>query len=181
MKGPLTAAYRTQGRSDWATSCEVAFEDPTEDILSKLNEIVLRIVLTGPNSSTPATEFTAQQHALVIIYESRYAYLWGALAVTVVAAAFVAWTASGFQALGRPVSLSPIEIATAFGSPLLQKPGTSNMTVEELLTAYKGTRIQYFSTDGSGTEETTGDSNKRLQLTNPGQGTKPRAQEPFPG
>ncbi|KAI4595601.1 hypothetical protein KJ359_006590 [Pestalotiopsis sp. 9143b] len=180
MRGSLIAAYLARGQeSDLATTCEVAFKDPTEDILSKLNEIVFRIALTGP-SSTPVTEFIAQQHTAVV-YESRYDYLWGALAIAASAAAFVAWTAAGFQALGRPVSLSPVEIATAFDSPLLQKPGTSNITVAELLTAYKGTRIQYLSTDGSGAEGMTGDSKKRLQLTDPGQGTKPRAQETFTG
>ncbi|KAK6224171.1 hypothetical protein LQW54_000320 [Pestalotiopsis sp. IQ-011] len=181
--GPLTAAYLA-GAGDvqsFARNCAVAFNDPTEDILSKLNEIVLRIALTASNSSTQTTEFTAQQNTVVVIYESRYTYLWSALAITILAAAVVASTATGFHALGRPVSLSPIDIATAFGSPLLQKPGTSNMTIGELLTAYKGTRIQYLSTDCSGIESMAGDSNKRLQLTNPGQGTKPRAQETFTG
>lgn len=181
--GPLTAAYLASAGDvqSFARNCAVAFNDPTEDILSKLNEIVLRIALTASNSSTQATEFTAQQHTVVVIYQSRHTYLWGALAITILAAAVVTSTATGFHGLGRPVSLSPVEIATAFGSPLLQKPGTSNMTIVELLTAYKGTRIQYLSTDGSGTEDMTGDSKKRLQLTDPGQGTKPRAQETFTG
>lgn len=177
--GPLTAPYLVRGAD--ARTCAVAFRDPTENIMSKLNEIMFRVALAAPNVSSPRTEFDAQQQSVFIIYESRYGYLWGALAITVLAAVAVTRTASGFHNLGRPFSLSPIEIAAAFGSQILRKPGTSNMDIEELMSIYENARVEYRSIDSSGARDAAGDHRNRLQFALPGQGTKPRARESFTG
>lgn len=177
--GPLTPTYLVRG-SDTRT-CAVAFSDPTENIISKLNEIMFRVALAAPNASSPRTEFDAQQQTVYIIYESRYVYLWGALAITVLAVVAVVRTAAGFHNLGRPFSLSPIEIATAFGSQILWKPGTSNMDIEELICIYRDTRVEYTSIGRSGAGDAAGDRRNRLQLALPGQGRQPRAREWFTG
>ncbi|KAK8024374.1 hypothetical protein PG993_012440 [Apiospora rasikravindrae] len=189
--GPLTAANLKPGGDRW--TCALEFEDPTEDIISKLNEIVLRIALAFPDASGPRTELDAQQETLTIMYESRYGYLWVALAITVLAAAAVARTAAGFRSLGRPVSLSPLEIVNAFGPPLLREiqQGTSNMTIDELMGVYRDTGVQYMTTEDdhvggrrSGAEDMDTDasaSGKRLQMCSPGHGTRPQPQDSFTG
>lgn len=176
--GPLTAGYLA--RFDDRT-CSVAFNNPTETILSRLNEIVLRVALAAPNASSPAAEFVAEQQALVLLYESHYIYLWVALAISTLALSAVVWTASGFQELGRPVSLSPVEIAIAFGSPLLCEPGSSNLSVEELIKVYQGSTVHYASTGQNVTGDTTGVPPKRLQFVASGDGSRPRLQEQFIG
>ncbi|KAH9871762.1 hypothetical protein J1614_006018 [Plenodomus biglobosus] len=176
--GPLTAPYLAHGGD--VRTCAVTFNDPTENIITKLTEIMFRVALAAPNSSRPRTEFAAQQQTVSIIYESRYVYLWVAMAVTVLAMMAVMWTATGFHTLGRPASLSPLEIVNAFGAQLLRKPGTSNMDIEELMYVHRDTRIQYMSIDG-GAEDTVRDMGNRLQIVQPGYGRRPRAQELFAG
>ncbi|KAK7917373.1 hypothetical protein PG985_010981 [Apiospora marii] len=184
-RGPLTAVYLARGGD--ARTCAVAFRDPTDNVLAKLHEIMFRVALAAPNASSPrAAEFVARQQAVAIVYESRYAYLWAALGITVLAVAAVAWTASGFWTRGRAVSLSPLETANAFGAPILREkqPGASNMTIAELMKVYQDTEIQYASTVCSpgGAEDTAaGAPNKRLQMGLPGHGTGPQAQERFTG
>ncbi|KAK7943385.1 uncharacterized protein PG986_012498 [Apiospora aurea] len=187
--GPLTATYLVRGGDK--QTCAVAFDDPTDHVLAKLHEIMFRVAVAAPNASSPRAEFVAQQQTVAIIYESRYIYLWGAMAITMLAIAAVGWTAAGFQSLGRPVSLSPLEIANAFGPPLLRDPGTSNMTIDELMGAYHGTGVQYMTTEvdhagdrKGGTEDMdieASASGKRLQMCFPGHGTRPQAQDLFTG
>ncbi|KAK8071212.1 hypothetical protein PG997_011415 [Apiospora hydei] len=117
-----------------------------------------------------------------------------ALLVTIVATVSVLWTVAGFESLGRPVSLSPLEIANAFGAPMLREgqSGISNMTVKELMEQYGDTRVQYLTTEeedrvggrGGGTDylETAASApSKRLQLCPPERGTSPQPQELFDG
>ncbi|KAK7973121.1 hypothetical protein PG988_007255 [Apiospora saccharicola] len=183
-KGPLASTYTT--RYNTTADCSVAYRDPTEDILGKLKELMFRLAVAMPNASSPRTEFDVRQETLTIVYESRFAYMWVALGITVLAVAAVARTASGFQDLGRPVTLSPLEIANAFGSQLMQEKlsGTSNMTVAELMKVYRDTQIQYASTDGDygGVEVTeAGALRKRMQMCLPGHGRRPESQELFTG
>lgn len=182
--GQTAATYLTG--FDAAIGCSVAFRDPTEDILSKLNEIVFRIAVAMPNAASPRSEFDAQQETVAIVYESRYVYLWAALGITDLAVAAVARTASGVWQLGRPVTLSPLEIVNAFGPPLMRekRSGTSNMAIAELMEVYQDTQVQYASTDGGsgGAADTeAGDLSKRLQMCLPGYGRSPRPQELFTG
>jgi len=62
--GPLTATYLVRGAD--ARTCAVEFSDPTENIISKLNEIMFRVALAAPNASSPRTEFDAQQQMMFI-------------------------------------------------------------------------------------------------------------------
>jgi hypothetical protein len=175
--GPLTATYLTRGSSN--RTCAVAFDDPTENIITKLNEIMFRVALAVPDASSPRAEFTAQSSTVAIIYESRFAYLWAAMAVTVLAMVAVGRTASEFHVLGRSFSLSPLEIATAFDSQLLVEPETSNMAIEELMDVYRDVKIQYVSNEGCDPEDTVSEPRKRLRFAHPGHGRTPHAQELF--
>ncbi|KAK8102534.1 hypothetical protein PG984_015680 [Apiospora sp. TS-2023a] len=183
-EGQLASTYTTHYNT--TADCSVGYRDPTEDILGKLNEFMFRLAVAMPNASSPRTEFDVRQEALAIVYESRLAYMWAALGITVLAVAAVARTASGFQDLGRRVTLSPLEIANAFGSQLMREklPGTSNMTVAELMKVYRDTQIQYASTDGDygGAEDMeAGAPGKRMQMCLPGHGRRPESQELFTG
>lgn len=179
--GPLTATYLSRGGD--VRTCAVAFNDPTEDILSKLNEIMFRVALSGFNSSSPPTEFTAQQRSVFIIYESRYAYLWGALAITTLAFISVVPTAFGFESIGRPVTLSPIEIAKAFNAQLLRERGTSNMTIQELMALYQEVEVQYKVIEACDRHEPAEGTSSatRLQFATPEQGRRPQDGEVFAG
>jgi hypothetical protein len=66
----------------------------------------------------------------------------GAVAVMVLAVAFVFSIFWGWWSLGRPVSLSPIETAKAFSAPQLQG-NNGNANIDDLLQETGRRRIQY--------------------------------------
>lgn len=164
--GPLTSFY-LQSRE--VNTCQMDFTDPTEDILSSLNEIMFRISLAAFNSSalssSKSTNYTLSRQVAEIHYESHYAYLVAATVISLVACASLLPTFDKFWTLGRPMSLSPIEVAKAFNAPVLQShaPGASNMPVQRLLSVVGSAQVQY----GVSSEEySTGQD--RLQMASPG-------------
>ncbi|KAF1347076.1 hypothetical protein BDV97DRAFT_400949 [Delphinella strobiligena] len=164
--GPLTSFY-LQSRE--VNTCQMTFTDPTEDILSSLNEIMFRISLAAFNSSTlsssKTTAYTLSQQVAEIHYESHYAYLVAATVISLVACASLLPTFDKFWTLGRPMSLSPVEVAKAFNAPILRspEPGACNMPVQRLLSVVGSTQVQY---GVSGEEDSTGQG--RLQMASPG-------------
>lgn len=164
--GPLTPFY-LQSRE--VNTCQMHFTDPTEDILSSLNEIMFRISLAAFNSSTlslsKSTNYMLSQQVAEIHYESHYAYLVAATVISLVACASLLPTFDKFWTLGRPMSLSPVEVAKAFNAPILRSPapGASNMPVQRLLSVVGTIQVQY---GVSCEEDTTGQG--RLQMASPG-------------
>ncbi|EON62506.1 hypothetical protein W97_01729 [Coniosporium apollinis CBS 100218] len=97
---------------------------------------------------TPATllrpnqTVQARQTELVPVYTSNYPYLAAALAVMLLTTTSIIPTFYGWWHLGRPMTLSPIEIAKAFDAKLLKDAG-SNATAEEIVTLLGSRRVQY--------------------------------------
>lgn len=79
------------------------------------------------------------------MYRAHYGFLAGAVALTVITVLVVLATLNGFWRLGRAVSLSPVEIAKAFGAPLLVSEH-SNAKADELVKSAGTMPVQYVLT-----------------------------------
>ncbi|RPA73319.1 hypothetical protein BJ508DRAFT_334174 [Ascobolus immersus RN42] len=106
-----------------------------------------------------------------------------ALAIVLVGALITVSTFFGYMRLGRRVTMSPVEIAKAFGAPLLEELG-SNESVDGLLRASERSGVgklrygELLDGDGSGNDEETGSDGlhqRRLQFDKVGNVRKPQA------
>lgn len=117
-------------------NCTVGWKNPMEDILTGARELMFRTSLAIPsyNASFASTQTSqATQVQKRAVFDSNYAYLGGAVAVTIIALLSVTCVFKGYSELGRSISLSPIEIAKAFNAPLLRGSSDSNMPVDKLI------------------------------------------------
>jgi hypothetical protein len=76
------------------------------------------------------------------VYETKPEWLAGAFAVIVIACLSIVPTYWGWWRLGRPVSMSPLEIAKAFDAPLMQQ-ADPNGSVTDHLRSVGDTRVRY--------------------------------------
>lgn len=112
----LTAAeYYNMNGTDPA--CEDTWSDPMNDIIETARELAFRASLQYA-SETPTDTEDVQYTSITfdLIYVTDYSKLWVAVAVSfigLVSALPVFW---GWWQLGRKVSLSPLEVANAFGA-----------------------------------------------------------------
>lgn len=76
------------------------------------------------------------------VYQSNYDWMFGALAVILVAFCSILPTYGSWWHLGRIVSMSPIETAKAFDAPLLRQ-ADPNGTGHDIAVQYRSTYVQY--------------------------------------
>jgi hypothetical protein len=76
------------------------------------------------------------------VYEAHPQWLIGAFMVIVMSCLSIIPTYWGWWRLGRPVSMSPLEIAKAFDAPLMQQ-ADPNGTVNDHLRSIGGIRVRY--------------------------------------
>lgn len=140
-QGTMKTTYLSAASQDAVGDCSMAWTDPTPDILLFARDLMFRSAIKASNSSMAQTYRTFEQFDRTV-YASNYAYLAGAVAV-VVADVFVLlpllW---GWWALGRRVSLSPVEVAKAFRAPVVAE-AESNASVDALLGRVGGKRVEY--------------------------------------
>jgi hypothetical protein len=146
--GPFSYFYTNNKQDDDGITCEITSTDPTEDILTTFNEIMFRIsiaALGNSSNSSLVTHYPMTAYEPVIMYQSRYRYLFAATLISLLACCSVLPTFNGFWRLNRPFSLSPIEIAKAFDAPLLRLSGagTSDLPVDKLVKRVGTTGVQY--------------------------------------
>lgn len=119
--------YNTAHYSEYTwNNCNLLWFRPTDYIKSALINFMFRAALDAgvghPSLAGNVTQtFSAQRVTPVLVYRANYRYLAASVAVTsigLLAAMILLW---GWWELGRPVSLSPLETAKAFGAPLLQE------------------------------------------------------------
>ncbi|KAE9364987.1 hypothetical protein N431DRAFT_446700 [Stipitochalara longipes BDJ] len=107
-----------------SVGCQHTWEDPTDDILAALNEIMFRTSLYAPTAvqpgATPQYDYNPNQTFLATqlktqnVFRSNFPALYAAIAVLSLGIVSVLPTLYGWWGLSRPVSLSPLETAKAF-------------------------------------------------------------------
>lgn len=148
--------------------CGYQYYDPFEDfwqwnipsVPERINEIMFTLAsdMTSDallNSSAADFEtfehqwYNSTQYSFTIHYKTDYAYMVGALASTFLCVLCVVPTYWGFWELGRKLALSPLEIAAAFGSPLVR----SGKDVDGIIKEHGEKTVRFgriFQGDGAG-------------------------------
>lgn len=150
---------------------DVTWKDPTDDMISKLNELIFRLAVATSSQgiSSPISGKTAdpagrdervlspnlagsdrttqQQASMSMVYEHtvysvQYRWLFAALVLISLVCLSVFWTYWGWWELGRPVSLDPLETAKAFDAALLYRTDM-NGTASEICDTVGTMRVQY--------------------------------------
>jgi hypothetical protein len=110
--------YFDTNSSDYLPSrCQFQWMDPHQDIIAIFQSVMFWNAYGS--EVNPPISFTALQEGQTLVYKSEYAFLAIATVLIILSLFSVATLLWGWWDLGRPVSLSPLEIAKAFGAPML--------------------------------------------------------------
>ncbi|KAF2667145.1 hypothetical protein BT63DRAFT_330734 [Microthyrium microscopicum] len=184
--GAVGLEYSSQGsgafsfikstNSSLTQKCPTTWSDPTDKVLDSARELAFRAALHSANltNSTDIQEIMAQQSEVVTVFRSNYAFMSGAVAVTILAVVCVAPIFAGWWSLGRAVSLSPIEVGRAFGAPILRSQD-ANSTSQTLLGEIGHRRVQY------GAVFSGLDGSETLKIDDPGVVRRPAAGATYGG
>jgi hypothetical protein len=133
----------TPGGGD--NGCNVTWSDPTEDLLAGARELAFRVALNTANPSN-ATNLQPLLNGIqarnVLVYRSNFTNLGIALIFTLLGFFCVLPTFFGWWRMGRTVSMSPLEIAKAFGVAKLEGVD-SNAKASKLLKDVGSVSVRY--------------------------------------
>ncbi|KKA24257.1 hypothetical protein T310_1690 [Rasamsonia emersonii CBS 393.64] len=139
-EGPMAINYLNSSFDDIGTA-NMTWADPTPDILSGIRELAFRAAISKSNASFSQL-VNGTETIVETIYVSHYRWLAPAVAVILFGGCCIITLFHGWWYLGRPVSLSPVEVAKAFGAPLLQG-GDGNADVSGILRTFGGRPVRY--------------------------------------
>lgn len=146
--GSTASRYvNTSTVSAYNSNCSLAFNDPMQELLAAARELMFRTAIAAANGTNIQT-VSAQQITRAAVYESHYAYMVGALAITLLAMLLVLPSFHGYWQLGRQVSMSPLEIGKAFGAESLN-PINSNARADQIVKRLGDNEIRYGLVDGT--------------------------------
>lgn len=171
------------------TMCNLTWRDPMQDMVNTMQSLAFRISVAMatasdsaflPTLNSSAVEayrkswtqtVSFQGHNVVTVYRTNSVFIGMAILVSMMGVLAVLPLYNGWWELGRAVSLSPLEIARAFGTPLLDgmdgNAGAQNVVVE------RGTlRVRYGAVEQYGEE-------KRLRMEETSRVRKPWRGELF--
>ncbi|KAK5677388.1 hypothetical protein LTS10_009958 [Elasticomyces elasticus] len=151
-----TGPQSVESAGNGGLSCSLNFTDPTQNLIAQARELMFRTALAFGNSST-TQEIAGAQLRTTNVYQSHYEYLAAAVVLTLASISVVTATLYGFWALGRSMSMSPLEIAKAFNAPLLAAED-SNAQAEQLVRSVGARHVRY--------QEVHGDAEKLVARTN---------------
>jgi len=131
--------------------CDYDYVDPMPYILPSLNTLTFLTAWdTGSLKPMPTSphpflyqKLNATQIGTQIYYKSHNAYLFGALASTLVCILCILPAYWGFWELGRAVSLGPFEIANALRAPVFEPVPGGAGHVREVLKAVGRQKVRY--------------------------------------
>ncbi|KAK4667387.1 hypothetical protein QC763_308770 [Podospora pseudopauciseta] len=137
-------AYEMAATAADEVNCNRRFKDPGPIIYEAVRELALRSALRAVNTSDPEHKLMleGEQTETVAVFVANMAFLYGAVAVTVLATVAVMPLYYGFWKLGREVSMSPLEVAKAFRAVQLEGVA-SNAEIGGLLKGVGGRPIRY--------------------------------------
>jgi hypothetical protein len=127
-----------------ASQCSYTFDDGASlllDTVTSINEIMFinamnnigwtQAQIDDPNYYGPSNTFNGTQFSDTVHYSTNIWYMIGAVISTFLCVLCVLPTYWGYWQLGRPVALSPFEIAAAFRSPMVDTSGTIKDIIKE--------------------------------------------------
>ncbi|KAL1639375.1 hypothetical protein SLS58_007956 [Diplodia intermedia] len=117
----------------------LTWSDPTPDVVGALRELTFRSAIAASNAST-VQRVSAVDSYRRTVYVSHYRYLAAALGVVVADALAVLPLFVGWWALGRRATMSPLELAKAFQSPLTSSSNQNE--IKGLLESLGGVRTR---------------------------------------
>lgn len=157
-------------------ACNSSWTDPTNNILSSLNQIAFRVSMqaaTYPYRDTnaaPAPQVIPMlETSNINVFHSEHKYLIANTVLTIFFMALVLPSFIGWWELGRRVTLDPVEIAKAFDAPMFQGPG-SNAPLWQLVRDYGQRSVRYGEVEGYGNGQMV---KRQLKLVNPQEATRP--------
>jgi uncharacterized protein DUF3176 len=122
------------------TKCNLLWRSPTNYTINSLHDFMFRSAIDAGKGM--AQVFVAQRRSQVLVFKSNYAYL-GAALVSILVALIVVWILFwGWWELEWHVSLSPLEVASAFRAPAMQSAG-QNTSVREVLNRVGDIEVRY--------------------------------------
>ncbi|GAD93707.1 hypothetical protein NECHADRAFT_75613 [Paecilomyces variotii No. 5] len=139
-KGPLASVYLNTTDAGLG-STNMTWLNPTDDILDAIREMAFRAAVSLSNSTT-LQNVSGIEDGLTAIYGLHGAYLAGAIAAIIFGMAAICILFWGWWRLGRSVSMSPIEIARAFGAQIFQTED-SNADLNDVLKELGSKKIRY--------------------------------------
>jgi hypothetical protein len=114
------------------SSCDLYFRDPMTELLAGARNLMFRLSVAAANESTPLQTLSATDTQARAVFRTQYAYLGGALAITLVALLMAVALFRGYSELGRRMTMSPVEIAKAFDAVILREVD-SNARVDSIV------------------------------------------------
>ena len=125
--------------------CGLKWTSPTSFVLNSMHTFMFRAALRVGNGSETQT-FAVTRTGPTLLFYSDYRFLGAAVAVVLVALVSVAVLLSGWWDLAHSVSLSPIETAKAFQSPLMAK--AQNLAAVKMIKELGTDRVKYLPEQG---------------------------------
>ncbi len=112
-------------------------------IIYAINNLAMSISTSQAYSQSDPFHLQVQQTKLGVHYKTAYAYMAAAIASMILCTFLVIPTYWGYWELGRPVSLAPVEIASAFMAPVLDHPAAGKGVVDDLLVEVGHRKIMF--------------------------------------
>ncbi|OCK76978.1 hypothetical protein K432DRAFT_418896 [Lepidopterella palustris CBS 459.81] len=173
----LSALYASQAPNITApanptTLCNLTWRDPMPDILSTMQSFALRLSLAAAASTTNASQkvpYTAHHYRNT--YHTNGSVLAIATLVSLLGVLAVVPLYVGWWELGRTMTLSPVEVARAFGGNVLEGVD-GNASAERVAAERGGQAVRYGVVERYGEE-------KRLRVAERGAVREVRRGEVF--
>lgn len=87
-------------------------------------------------------QVTVLQISMIAVYQTNSLYAFIAVGLSTLVSVLIALLLTGWRRCGRPFSMSPLEIAKAFGAPLLRHVG-SNTPASQIAKDDDGSKLRY--------------------------------------
>ncbi|VUC30229.1 unnamed protein product [Clonostachys rosea] len=149
--GPMRYTYRNFTDQELGSK-SMRWIDPTPAVLEAVREVTFRAAIAFSDGSSQQS-VQGTQLRTTIKYQIHMKFLGGTLAIILFTSlAIIVFLYHGFWRLGRPVSMSPLEIATAFQAPVTQGAVSLNADADDISNQIGRRRVRYrsiYSQDGA--------------------------------
>jgi hypothetical protein len=123
-------------------NCALKWSSPTDYVLDSMQDFMFRAALRAAKRTDSQT-FSVRRAKRKQVFHSVYGYLAAASTITLFGTFFVLIMLPGRWSLGRTVSLSPLETASAFCAPLMERVRYNDITIDGILEDIGQTRVKY--------------------------------------